>query len=575
MTYIPSSWNLADIAPKDIKQAFQHIEQHASQLEAQRPTLTNTIPADQFLTLITQFETLRQESSRLSSFAELQFAENSANADAAALRSRIEIFLTKISNRLLFFSLWFKKLPAAKAQELIHASGKYHYYLEEIRRYKPYTLKEDEEKIINIKDTTGVSALNTVYSIFTSQFEYDFEGKKLNQNELLVHVRDPSPQRREAAYRTLLTKYQQHQDVLGEIYKDIILDWGEENMGLRGYKNPIQVRHVHNDLPDKAVQTLLDVAQKNISLFQRFFELKRKKLNLPALRRFDLYAPLPQKPEQKIDYDAAIRRVLDAYQHFSPQFKAAAEQIIKAGHIHSLVQKNKNTGAFCCSVTAQIPPYVLLNYTGTLRDVSTLAHELGHGVHHVLAKEQTEFTFHSCLPLAETASIFGEMLLTEKLKTENPARVEELIFAKLEDIYASIIRQIWFVLFEQKAHQAIAEGKSIPELNKIYLEELRQQLGYSIEIDDLFAHEWCYIPHIFHTPFYCYAYAFGNLLVLALWEMYQEKGPSFAPKIIEMLAKGGSESPLEITRGAGVDITSAKFWQKGFDVIERMIKEIE
>ena len=207
--------------------------------------------------------------------------------------------------------------------------------------------------------------------------------------------------------------------------------------------------------------------------------------------------------------------------------------------------------------------------------MSTIAHELGHGVHYILASKQTEFTHDASLPLAETASIFAEMLLTEKMMKEDPARAKELLYFKLEDIYASVIRQAGFVMFEKKAHEMIAEGKTIDELNITYLSNLKKQLGSKVQVDPIFAYEWTYIPHIFHTPFYCYAYAFGNLLVLSLWEMYQEKGPLFAEKIIEMLAKGSSQSPIEITKAIGVDICSEEFWQKGFEVIEKMIKEVE
>ncbi|HLD79617.1 MAG TPA: M3 family metallopeptidase, partial [Candidatus Nanoarchaeia archaeon] len=315
--------------------------------------------------------------------------------------------------------------------------------------------------------------------------------------------------------------------------------------------------------------------EQNQSVFHRFFELKRKKLGLKKIRRFDLYAPLQKKKESKIQYQEAVTMVLDTFKNFSPEFHREASNIINAKHIHSKVQKNKDTGAFCCSVTAKQNPYILLSYAGTLRDVSTLAHELGHGIHHNLARDQTEFTSHSVLPLAETASIFSEMLLSERLQQKYPERAKELLFTKLDEIYASIIRQASFVNFEKKAHAMMEEGKTIDEMSKVYLQNLRKQLGPKVEVDDIFAYEWCYIPHIFHTPFYCYAYAFGNLLTLALYETYKEKGKPFVTKIVEMLAKGGSLSPIEITKAVGVDITSEAFWQKGFDVINRMIDRVE
>ena len=574
MVYKESSWDLFAIAPQNFNQALEEIERKTTQLEAKRSLLTATIIPGQFLSLVKELEQLRIITAKISGYVNLKFSEDSANQVAVAQMSKVENILTKIGNRLIFFGLWFKDLPEKKAQELIKASGPYRYHFEQLRKTKPYTLKENEEKIINIKDLSGISALNTIYNILTSQFKYEWDGKEITQEELLVLARDHSPQVREKAYRTLLTKYKEYHDVIGEIYKNLVNDWREENIDLRGYKNPINVRNVVNDIPDKAIEALIHVCERNQPLFHRFFEIKRKRLGLKKMRRFDLYAPVEEK-SAKTSYDDGVKMVLQTFGEFSEKFKEGALQIVEAQQVHSKVQKNKQTGAFCYSITAKMPPYILLNYTGTLRDVSTIAHELGHGIHHQLAAGQTEFTNQSCLPLAETASILSEMILSDALQKKDPVRATELLFFKLDDIYASIIRQIGFVSFEQKAHEMMKEGKTLQEMGEVYLADLRKQLGPMVEVDEIYAYEWSYIPHIFHTPFYCYAYAFGNLLTLALFEMYKEQGAKFVPKIIEMLAKGGSESPIDITHAVGIDICSEEFWQKGFDVIEKMIDEIE
>jgi len=573
--YQLSSWDLSEIKPANLQKEFQEIETTAKHIEHWRKKLKENISAKDFLTLLSELERLQILNSKLGVYAQLRFAEDSSNQEASALLSQVENFLTKINNRLIFFGLWFKQLPQKEASRLIHSSGNYHYFLEKMYKSKPYILEEKEEKIVNLKDVTGVSALNSIYNILCSQFQFEFAGKEMGQEQLLTFVRDPSPKNREAAYRALLGKYRSHKDLIGEVYRSIINDWREENVHLRGYKNPINVRNLGNDIPDKAVEALLKVCERNEIMFQRFFELKRKKVGLKKMRRFDLYAPLQNKKEKEIPYAEAVAIVLETFHDFSPAFHQEASNIINADHIHSQVQKNKDTGAFCCSVTSKLNPYVLLNYTGTLRDVSTLAHELGHGIHHNLARNQTEFTFHAPLPLAETASIFSEMVLSERLLKKYPDRAKDLLFTKLEEIYASIIRQAGFVRFEMKAHQMLEEGKTIDEISKVYLQDLRKQLGPKVEVDEIFAYEWCYIPHIFHTPFYCYAYAFGNLLTLALYETYKEKGPAYADKIVEMLAKGGSLSPLEIIKAVGADITSEKFWQGGFDVIAKMLKKAE
>lgn len=574
MTYTLGAWDLSAIKPKDIDLTFNDIDGDTTILEKKRKELTSIITPAAFLQWLKDLEKLRMKCNKLSCYTGLRFAEDSSNQQAVADTSKVETALTKIGNRLLFFNLWFKDLREAKAQQLITASPEYRYHLEQLRKLKPYTLREREEQIINIKDTTGVSALTSVYNILTSQYKFHFQGKELTQEELTAKVRDPHPAIRKAAYLTLLETFRNHKDVIGEIYKNLINDWREEHLGLRGYQSPIQVRNIVNDIPDAAVEVLLRVCEKNQPLFHRFFQLKRQKLGLKKMTRFDLYAPIKKKKDKTISYDAAIKMVLNTYGRFSPLWKKEALAIINNGHIHSKVQKNKQSGAFCCSVTAKLPPFCLWSYTGTIRDISTIAHELGHGVHHQLARHNTEFTAHACLPLAETASIMGEMILSEKLLELYPEQAKEMLFFKLDDLYASIIRQAGFVSFEKKAHQMMQEGRTIQEMSEVYLADLRQQLGPDVQVDEVFAYEWSYIPHIFHTPFYCYAYAFGNLLTLALYEMVKEQGPSFAHKINEFLAAGGSAAPLELTKKLGIDITSEAFWQKGFVVMEKMLERV-
>ncbi len=574
MAYKTSSWDLREITPKNIDLELKEIGLLAAALEKKRNLLTNNISANEFLSLVKEFEQLRVKISKISSYTSLKFSENTADQQIGAEMSKVETALAKISNKLLFFSLWFKDMPEAKAKELINASGPYRYHFEQLRVLKPYTLQEREEQIINLKDTTGVSALNNIYNILTSQFKFSVQGKEITQEELLSLCRSSSKNTRQEAYTQLLTKYREYNGVIGEIYKNVVNDWREEHIGLRGYKSPISVRNIANDIPDKAVEALLKVCDKNQHLFQRFFEIKRNKLGIKNMTRFDIYASVEEK-QQKTAYHQAAQMVLESFDAFSPLFREKAETILDSNHVHSQVQKKKMSGAFCANVNTKIPPYVLLNYTGDLRCVSTLAHELGHGVHDMLSSIQTEFTHQACLPLAETASILSEMLLTQSLMKQDPKKASVLLFYKLDDLYASIIRQASFVNFEIKAHLMMEQGKTIQEISDCYLLDLKKQLGSKITVDKLFAYEWMYVSHFFHAPFYCYAYAFGNLLTLALYEMYEEQGEEMVPKIIEMLSKGGSESPVKITDRLGIDISSEEFWQKGFLAIEKMIRTVD
>lgn len=573
MTNLPS-WKLNELRSTTLENSMKIIEKKVKSLENKKRLLTGKIKTEKFNQIMKELELLVKDTNKLMASVQLHFCENTQNQKAVAAVSRVENFLTKIGNRLLFIDLWFKELPAAKARELIKGSGAYSYHFKTLYKNKKYTLSEKEERILNIKSVTSRSALQSIYDIFTSSFMYDFDGKKLTQEEIRVYVKSTSGKVREKAYRSMLSPYKIHVNVLGEVYKNIVNDWREVGVGLRGYRSPINMRNEYNDVPDKAVTALLSVVSRNQKVFQRFFEIKRKKLGLKRLRRFDLYAPL-KKEKGAISWDDGKKMALETFKGFSSKFYEGAKEILDNNHVDARVQKGKRGGAFCYTVTTDLAPYVLLNYTGKFRDVSTLTHELGHGIHSILARGQTEFTQHACLPLAETASIFSEMLLSERMLKVNPKAGKEMMFAKLDDLYASIGRQAGFVQFEITAHEMMREGKTIGEISDEYLKQLRRQLGSKVEVDEIYKYEWAYIPHIFHSPFYCYAYAFGNLLTLALYEMYRDEGKPFVAKMEKMLSLGGSMEPVKIARVVGADICSEAFWQKGFDAIKSMVDKVE
>ncbi|HEX7765843.1 MAG TPA: M3 family metallopeptidase, partial [Nitrospira sp.] len=276
-------------------------------------------------------------------------------------------------------------------------------------------------------------------------------------------------------------------------------------------------------------------------------------------------------------YADAAKMVLEAYRGFSPRLADLAEQVFTDRHIDGPTRSGKLGGAYCYSVVPGMTPYVMLNYTGEARDIATMAHELGHAVHGMMAKDHSVFTFHSTLPLAETASVFGERILSDALMSQERSKAvrQGLLIGQLDDIYATVLRQAYFVRFENLAHQMVAEGATGDQLAKAYLGELRQQFGKAVKVPDEFQWEWLSIPHIFASPFYCYAYSFGNLLVLALYRMYKEQGAAFVPKYLELLETGGSEAPRDILAKVGVDMTAEAFWQSGFDTIREMVVQLE
>jgi oligoendopeptidase F len=581
-----TKWRLSDLleAPSGapLENALVELEARTTDFEKKRARLTPEISADEFIRRLHEFEAVEATLTKLGAYASLWFAEDTQSQDALSFRSRVQQIAADIQNRVLFFSLWWKGLDDATAARLMALPnlGDYRYFLETERRFKPHTLSEAEEKIINIKDVNGIGGVLTVYDMITNKYVFSLAvngvEKKMTQGELMTYARDPSPEVRAAAYAELYRVYKQDSAVLAQIYVSRVNDWRAEQLQLRHYATPITLRNLANDVPDEAVETLLQVSRANTSIFQRYFRLKAKWLGLNPLRRSDLYAPLAQA-DKNFPYADAVDLVLDSFEKFSPRVAQAARNVFADHHIDSEVRAGKRSGAFCASVLPQLTPYVLINYTSKPRDVSVLAHELGHAIHSQLAREHSLLTFHSGLPMAETASVFSEMILNERLLKENsdPAVRRDILARRVDDAYATVMRQAFFVLFEKDAHIAIEQGKTMDELNALYLDILREQFGDAVEIADDFQYEWIVIPHIFHTPFYTYAYSFGQLLTLSLYQRYRDEGASFVPKYEKILSYGGSESPAKILGEAGIDINSAEFWQGGYDVVTAFINQLE
>ncbi len=582
--YKQDRWSLDALFPgheaPEFKDAMKGLEESITAFEKLRPELDVEIDEGDFLKIVTDLEGITKLSNHLYGFAGLWFASDTQDQDAQALQARIEQFLVGLQNKTLFFSLWWKELDQMTADRLMAASGDLKYWLEEMRHFTPHTLTESEEKILNIKNVTGFSALITLYDSITNRYtfkvEVDGEKKDMTRGELMVYARHHDPDLRAAIYQELYQVYGDDGPILGQIYQTVVRDWANENIDLRKYPSPISVRNLRNDVPDVAVDALLDVCVKNAPVFQRFFDLKKNWLKTDQFRRYDIYAPVAQA-DKTYTYQEAVDMVLDSFQTFDPRVAELAEKIIADGHVDSEVRKGKRGGAFCWSVDKDLSPWVLLNYQGTADSVATMAHELGHGIHALLAADHSTFTYHSSLPLAENASTFGEMLLIDKLlsQEEDPAVRRDILFKQVDDAYATIMRQSFFALFEREAHKMIQDGAIIDDLSEMYMNNLKTQFGNAVSISDEFRWEWVSIPHFYHTPFYVYAYAFGQLLVLSLYQRYKKEGDSFKPGYIKILEAGGSKAPAAILAESGIDIASQDFWQGGFDVIDGMVKELE
>jgi len=391
-----------------------------------------------------------------------------------------------------------------------------------------------------------------------------------------VYARHHDPKLREAAYKELYRVYGEDGPILGQMYQTLVRDWRNEQVNLRKFSSPISARNLANDLPDEVVDTLLDVAQKNAPVFQRYFRLKARWLGMERLRRYDIYAPVA-KSDKTYAFDRAAEMVLASFREFDPRFEQMALRVFNEGHIDSEIRKGKRGGAFCSTLSPKLTPWVLLNYQGRVDDVSTMAHELGHSIHSMMAENHSIFTQHACLPLAETASTFGEMMLVDRLLAEEPDETvrRDILFGQVDDAYATIMRQSFFALFERQAHEMIQQNASVDELAAAYAENLKVMFGDSVEVSDEFKWEWVSIPHIFNVPFYVYAYAFGQLLVLSLYKQFKAEGESFKPRYAQLLAAGGSQAPMSVLDAAGVDVRKASFWQGGFDVVADLVSQLE
>ena len=579
-------WNLDDIMPLDkFDSLYKEVEAEIKTLEKWVEKVNPKMSQKEFGQMLEFNEKMGVKIAKLAYLPELIEAVDQKNQRAKLMKSRVDNLGLKVSDVATKLGLWIqgKREPVLddkNAKKLFATIPDLEYGLKRSREGARFSLNEREEQIIDHKDVNGVGVLGQLREMIETEFEYDLKiGKKTkhikSQSELLAFVYSPKAEIRKAAYTALLQKQKEHLDKFFAIYQGIVKDWGYEAR-LRGHRSPISVRNWANHVPDEAVESLLKVCSRNLDIFQRYFKWKAKRLELKKLKRFDIYAPLQSK-DKKITYEEAKGQVLSTLKEFSANFESKALKIIEEKHIDVSPGKSKRGGAFCATVAPEITPYILLNFTGKSRDISTLAHELGHGIHSLYANKHYPSSQQANLPLAETASTLCELILFEKMmKNEKDKEIKRAWLSnKMADAYATICRQNYFIKFEIEAHREIEKGISAEDLSKLYLKSLKEQFGSSIEIDPLFKYEWSYISHIFESPFYCYAYNFGELVSYSLWANYK-KDPNKWVKIIEqILESGGSRDPQEILKKAKIDICSPKFWQDSFSTISDWQEKLE
>lgn len=580
-----NKWNLSELVDDPYSPLFakrlEQIESRVKEFEKNKKNLSSNISEKKFLMLLHALEEIIEKFSVVSGYASLEYSSDTQSDKITSLLTKMRKFGSEIDNRTLFFDQWWKKqLDERNAQRLMQNTGELHEFLKHKRTLARYSLSEPEERIINTLDVTGHSALVKLYDKITNAFQFtvriDGRTKTYTREEITQLVRSPKAKTREIAYKALLSQFDKNKGVLGEIYQNIVLNWKDECVQIRGYASPISVRNIGNDVDDKTVESLISVCRSNSDVFRRFFSLKARLLKIKKLRRYDLYSPIQKKEEKKYTYDKAVKIVLQTLYDFSPSLGEFAKRVFVENHVDSQIRIGKRSGAFCSTITPKVTPFVLLNFKGRTNDVFTMAHELGHAVHSIAAADKSIFIQEAPLPLAETASTFSEMLLFDKILNQVSEKEQQSILVEhIDDLYATVGRQAYFTVFEMAAHQKIGESATVQDISDEYMRILKEQFGASLAISPDFAVEWTYIPHFFHSPFYCYSYSFGNLLSLSLFQRYRTEGKSFAPTYVQILSAGGAKKPERLLEEYDIDITSEKFWQEGFDYIKSQTRRLE
>ena len=559
----------ADIATvNSLAEAFQ--ERYRGKLDK--------MSADDFVEAYEAMEAIYDLSGRLESYAFLNFSTDTGDPVYQGFVARMQDLGAALSQTLVFFELEWNALDDDRAKAILDDPelAKYRYFLEAERRYKPYRLTEPEERIIIEKGVTGSSAWARFFTQLTSGFSFDWMGDEVNMSFILNKLYDADRDMREMAWRKVTDKLDERSMELTFIFNTLALDKANSDKR-RGYSSWVSSRNLSNKAEDSVVEALIQSVTGNYALVGRHYELKRALLGYEELYDYDRYAPLNLKESEAFyQWAEAKTIVLGAFEKFSPQMKAIAQEFFDASRIHAPVSAGKRGGAFAAPTVASADPYVFLNYLGSTRDVTTLAHELGHGIHMALSgRKHGLFALYTPLTTAEMASTFAEMLVFQDLMTAEKDREVRLsmLVGKIEDTFATVFRQISMNRFEDKMHTARrSEGELTTErLSELWLETQRDMFGDSVAITEEYGLWWSYVPHFLHTPGYVYAYSFGELLVLALYRMYQDEGESFVPKYLDLLAAGDSDYPDRLLAKIGVDINDPGFWQKGIDVIEGWI----
>lgn len=578
-------WDLTDLYPSpdgpEITKDMDWLDTACADFASDYEGKLETLDAAGLLNAVQRYEEIDVIAGRIMSYAGLRYYQITTDSDRAKFMADMQDKITAFTTPLVFYGLEFNRLEDDHLAGLLDANAdlaRYKPVFDRMRAMKPHQLSDELEKFLHDQSTVGSAAWNRLFDETMAGLEFEVNGETLNLEATLNLLTEQDRSKREAATHALADVFQENIKIFARVHNTLAKEKEIEDRW-RKMPSPQAGRHLSNHVEAEVVEALRDaVVSAYPRLSHRYYALKAKWLGLDRMETWDRNAPLPMESERLIGWDEAQQTVMDAYADFAPEMADLAKPFFTDGWIDAPVKPGKAPGAFAHPTVTTVHPYVMLNYLGKPRDVMTLAHELGHGVHQVLAAEQGELLSSTPLTLAETASVFGEMLTFRKLlegaKTKEERKV--LLAGKVEDMINTVVRQIAFYDFECKLHAARAQGELTPDdINALWMSVQAESLGEVFDFTPGYETFWAYIPHFVHSPFYVYAYAFGDGLVNALYAVYEEGDSDFKDKYFDMLKAGGSKHHKELLAPFGLDASDPKFWDKGLSMIEGFIDELE
>ncbi|MDJ1008007.1 MAG: M3 family oligoendopeptidase [Paracoccaceae bacterium] len=578
-------WDLTDLyaAPDapEVKRDLDWLEDAAARFAEDYEGKLAELDGAGMLDCVLRYEKIDIVAGRLMSYAGLRYYQITTDAERAKFMADCQDKITVFTTPLVFFSLEINRIDDAKLDELFAANAdlaRYKPVFDKLRAMRPYQLSDELEKFLHDQSTVGAAAWNRLFDETMAAMTFEIDGEALPLEATLNFLTDRDRQKRETAAKKLADEFGSKIKLFARVHNTLAKEKEIEDRW-RGMPSPEMGRHLANHVEPEVVEALRDaVVAAYPKLSHRYYELKRQWMGLDTLEVWDRNAPLPMETDRIVGWDEAKSIVMDAYNGFSDKMGQLAEPFFAKGWIDAAVKPGKAPGAFAHPTVVDVHPYVMLNYLGKPRDVMTLAHELGHGVHQVLAAGQGELLASTPLTLAETASVFGEMLTFRSLleNAQNEAEKKVLLAGKVEDMINTVVRQIAFYDFELKLHTARRNGELTPDdINALWMSVQAESLGPAFTFMEGYETFWSYIPHFVHSPFYVYAYAFGDGLVNALYAVYEEGDAGFQEKYFEMLKAGGSKHHKELLAPFGLDASDPKFWDKGLGMIAGFIDELE